>query len=434
MPDQTNASTPKASILAALRYRNYRLFFGGQSVSLIGTWTQRIAMAWLVYSLAKGDVAHSARMLGLQGFLGQLPMFLCAPLAGVLIDRWNKLRVLAWTQSLAMAQAFALAVLVFTGTVQLWHVFVLSVCLGVVNAFDMPTRQSMVVRMIERREDLPNAIALNSFMVNCGKLVGPTIAGMLIAFFGEGWCFLLNGLSYVGVILAVRAMRVDAQPANGHPRRVMDELREGLAYVAGNVPIRSIMILLVVVSLVGVPYTDMMPIVAADFLGGDARTLGYLRAAPGVGAILGGLWLAHRNSAAGLGRIVPVASCIFGLGLVAFSLAQSLPRSLALPVSLSLLCAAGLGMMVQMASSNTIVQSVVDDDKRGRVMSLYAMAMQGTLPWGSLLSGWVAAAIGVPATLRWGGALCVGAAALFSLMLRSWGPAGRRYAEGRDAA
>jgi MFS family permease len=418
---EANSANGARSIAAALRYRNYRLFFAGQSVSLIGTWTQRIAMAWLVYTLAGGDRAHALRMLGIQGFLGQIPIVICAPWAGVLIDRWDRRRVLVWTQAAAMVQASILAALVLTNQVQIWHVLTMSVILGVVNSFDMPARQSFVVRMIERREDLPNAIALNSFMVNFGKIAGPAIAGIVIAWVGEGYCFVINAISYVGVIVAVLAMRMEKFEKPTIVGRARDDLREGVRYVLGNAPIRSVMLMVLLVSLVGVPYTDMMPVVAKEFFKGGPQTFGFLRMAPGFGAVAGGLWLALRNSADGLGRVIPVAAVIFGVGLISFTLSGSLT------LSLGFLCLTGFGMMVQMASSNTIVQTAVDDDKRGRVMSLYATAMQGALPWGSLIAGFVAAEIGIPNTLRLAGFVTVAAGAVFAVRLRRWGPLGERF-------
>jgi predicted MFS family arabinose efflux permease len=329
--------------------------------------------------------------------------------------------VLAKTQAAAMIHASVLAVLVFTGAVQIWHVFVLSVVLGVVNSFDMPTRQSFVVKMIDRREDLPNAIALNSFMVNFAKIVGPFIAGAVITWIPMGFCFLFNAISYAAVIVAILAMRVEPHVKPTSVNRARDDLRTGINYVRGNIPIRSVIMMVLLVSMVGVPYTDMLPVVAKEFFGGGAQTYGYLRMAPGVGAVAGGVWLAMRNSANGLGRVIPVAAALFGVGLTLFTFSGYLP------LALSCLSLAGFGMMVQMASSNTIVQTAVDDDKRGRVMSLYAIAMQGSMPFGSLIAGFVAAEIGVANTLRIAGFICLVAGAVFAVRLPRWGAAAKHF-------
>ncbi len=395
--------------LRALWSRNYRLFFLGHGVSLTGTWMQRVAMAWLVY-----DLTNSAFLLGFIGFLSMLPTFLISPFAGVLIDRWNRHRVIVITQALAMLQAFILAGLVLAGLVTPQNVVgvlvVLSVFLGVVNAFDMPARQAFVVEMVERREDLPNAIALNSSMFNGARLLGPTVAGVAVATVGEGWCFLLNGISYVAVIMALLAMRV--APHKPRPqRRVWLELGDGFRYAFGFPPIRALLLLVGWTSLVGMPYAVLMPVFATQVFGGDARTLGYLIAAPGVGALLGATYLASRQHVAGLGRVIVIAIIAFGLSLVGFALTGRLL------VALPLLMVAGLGMMVQMASSNTILQTLVEDDKRGRVMSLYAMTFAGMGPFGSLLAGSLGHTLGVQTTVMLSGACCLLAAVVFLLSL-----------------
>lgn len=408
-PNTTTESTPRAGLafpMRALRSRNFRLFFAGQSISLIGTWMQRIAMSWLVYRLT-----HSALLLGVAGFAGQIPTFLLAPFAGVLADRWNRHRTLIVTQTLAMLQAVVLWVLVLTGTVQVWHIIALAVMLGAINAFDMPVRQSFVVQMIEGKEDLGNAIALNSSMVNAARLLGPAAAGVLIAVFGEGICFLLNALSYLAVIAALVAMRiapVSERAANG---RVLEGIKEGFSYVFGFEPIRYIILLLALVSLMGMPYQVLMPVFAKDVLGGGPHTLGFLMGASGLGALVGTVYLACRRSVRGLGSVIAVSAAVFGLGLIAFSFSH------VVWFSMVLMFFTGLGMIVQMAASNTVLQTVVDDDKRGRVMSFYTMAFMGMAPFGSLLAGALAARIGAPNTLVVGGVFTIAGAIVFARKL-----------------
>jgi len=406
--NETEACEPTAvaRVFRALRHRNYRLFFGGQSVSLIGTWMQRIAMGWLAYRLT-----NSAMLLGVVGFAGQIPTFILSPFAGVLADRWNRRRTLVVTQILSMVQALILAVLILTGSVRVWHLISLAVVLGAVNALDIPVRQAFVVQMVERR-DLGNAIALNSSMVNAARLLGPSIAGILIAAFGEGICFLVNALSYVGVILALIAMRLPSYEAPTHNGHVLAGLREGFVYVWGSKPIKYIIALLALVSLMGMPYQLLMPIFARDILHGGPHTLGFLVGSSGLGALVGTVYLAARRTVHGLGRVIPIAAAVFGLGLAAFALSH------VLWLSLALVLVAGFGMMVQMASSNTVLQTIVDDDKRGRVMSFYTMAFMGMAPFGSLLAGALASEIGAPRTLVIGGGFCVVGALLFKRELR----------------
>jgi MFS family permease len=391
-----------ALIFRALYHRNYRLFFGGQGISLIGTWMQQIAMSWLVYRMTQ-----SAFLLGVVGFSSQISSFFFSPFAGVISDRLNRHRILVITQSLAMIQAFILAFLTLTGVVTVYHIILLAVYLGLVNAFDMPTRQAFVVEMVERREDLGNAIALNSFLFNGARLVGPSIAGILISILGEGMCFLLNGISFLSVIIALLAMKMRPDKGKDEKTEVWKGLKEGFTYAFGFVPIRSILFLLAWISLVGMANTTLMPVFAKDILHGGPQTFGFLMAAIGVGAIIGALYLASRKSVLGLGRMIAVASSIFGIGLIAFSLSHILW------LSLFLLLLTGFGMMVQMASSNTVLQTIVEDNKRGRVMSLYAMAFMGAGPFGSLLGGSLAGTIGASGTLIIGGASCILGALLF---------------------
>jgi MFS family permease len=391
------------SLGRALRHRNYRLFFAGQSISLIGTWLTRVATSWLVYRLT-----GSALALGVVGFVGQIPTFILAPLAGVWVDRFDRHRALVATQVLAMIQSALLAVFALNGSITVTHVLVLQAFQGVINAVDMPARQSFVVEMIEDRRDLPNAIALNSSMVNAARLLGPSIAGVLIAAVGEGWCFAIDALSYVAVIISLLAMKVLTRPRSHERSRILVELADGFRYVVRSVPIRAILLLLAITSLMGMPYTVLMPAIARESLHGGAHTLGFLVAASGLGALGGALYLASRQSVLGLGRVIGISAACFGAGLVAFS------RSREFWLSLLLMIPTGMAMMVHMAASNTVLQTIVDEDKRGRVMSFYAMAFFGTAPFGSLLAGALADRFGAPAAILLGGAACIlGAFAFF---------------------
>jgi MFS family permease len=387
----------------AFRHRNFRLFFFGQSISLIGTWMQQVAMSWLVYRLT-----GSALMLGWIGFLGQVPAFFLAPVAGVLADRWNKHHILLATQALSMVQAFALAALVFTGTVNVWHIIALATLLGCVNGFDIPARQSYLVQLVESREDLGNAIALNSSMFNGARLVGPAIAGIVIGLVGEAVCFLLNGISYIAVLVALLFIKTPRHLVATSATRVIAPLIEGFNYSFTKGPIRSVLLVVATVSMFGVPYTVLMPIFATEILKGDAATLGFLMSAVGLGATAGALYLAARPTVRGLGRVIVFAATLFSLSVIAFS--QSRNMWLSLP----LLLLSGFGMMLQMASCNTILQTIVDDDKRGRVMSFYTMAFIGTAPIGSLMAGLMASRIGAPLTTALGGGVCLLGAMIFA--------------------
>ena len=393
-------------IFRALSSRNYRLFFGGQGISLIGTWMQQIAMSWLVYRMT-----NSPFLLGLIGFSSQICSLFFSPFAGVISDRWNRHRILVATQTLAMIQAFILAVLTLTGTVSVLHLIILALFLGFVNAFDMPTRQAFVVEMVEKREDLANAIALNSFLFNSARLVGPSVAGILISILGEGMCFLLNAFSFLAVIVALLAMKMVYHKKGTPETHVLQGFKEGFTYALGFPPIRSILLFLGWISLVGTANTTLMPVFAKKILHGGPQTYGFLMAAIGAGAIIGAIFLASRRSVLGLGRIIVIASGIFGIGLISFSLSHTLW------LSFSVLLLVGFGMMVQMASSNTILQTMVDDDKRGRVMSLYVMAFMGMAPLGSLAGGSLANTIGAPYTLIVGGASCLLGSFIFTKKL-----------------
>ena len=393
-------------ILRALQHRNYRLYFYGQTISLIGTWAQRLAVGWLVYRLT-----GSALVLGVVGFVGDLPAFLFAPIAGVLADRWPRYRIVVLVQSLAMIQALVLAFLVLTGAVTVGYIIALSMFLGLLNAFDVPTRQALLVELIERREDLGNAIALNSSMVNAARLLGPSLAGVLIATVGEGMCFLLNAISYVAVIASLLAMKIRPSQREATGARVLQELKQGFAYVFGFVPMRSILLLVGLTSLMGVPYQILMPVFAKDILHGGPFVLGFLMGCSGVGALAGAIYLAARKSVMGLESVIAGAAGIFGIGLIAFSLSR------VLWLSLALMMLTGFGMIAQLSSSNTVLQTIAEDDKRGRVLSFYTMAYRGMVPLGSLLAGSLANWIGAPGTLFFGGTCCVAGSALFASKL-----------------
>ena len=394
-------------ILRALHYRNYRLFFGGQGISMIGTWMQQIAMSWLVYRLS-----GSALLLGVVAFSSQIPIFLFASIAGVYADRWNRHRILIVTQILAMVQALILAFLTLTYVIHVWHIIVLSVFLGMINAFDMPTRQSFVIELIEKPEDLGNAIALNSFMFNGARLVGPAVAGVLIGILGEGVCFLMNGISFLGIVFALIAIKVPAKKkVVKASRRIWQDLREGYAYAFGFAPIRFILLQLSLASFMGMSYTVLMPIFAKDILHGGPHTLGFLMAASGIGALTGAIYLASRQTILGLVRFIAYASAIFGVGLIIFALSQ------VFLLSVLMMFVTGFGMIVQMASSNTILQSIVEDDKRGRVMSIYATAFIGMAPLGNLFAGTLASWIGAPNTIILSGMACIMGSLLYTVNL-----------------
>ena len=362
-------------------------------------------MWWLVYRLT-----NSPFLLGVVGFTGQIPIFLLTPFAGVLADRMNRQRVLVVTQTLAMIQAFILALLVLTGTIAVWHIISLSIFLGLIDAFDMPVRQSFMVEIVQTK-DLGNAIALNSSIVNSAQLLGPSIAGILIASMGEGMCFLLNGISYLFVIVSLLAMKITSKKMETQNTHVLQGIREGFSYAFGFTPIRSVLLLLALVSLIGMPYRVLMPVFARDVLHGGPHTLGFLMGSSGLGALVGSIYLASRKSVLGLGKWIALATSIFGIGLIAFSLSR------VFWLSLFLILLTSFGMMVQFASSNTVLQTIVDEDKRGRVMSFYAMALRGMAPFGSLLAGGLAGKIGAPNTLMIGGVSCFLGALVFARKL-----------------
>jgi MFS family permease len=389
-------------IFRSLQYRNYRLFFSGQSISLIGTWMQRIAMPWLVYHMT-----GSTLLLGVVGFAGQIPTFLLSPVAGVFTDRWSRYRVLLFTQIVSLVQAAVLAGLCLMGAIQIWHIIVLSIILGCINAFDVPSRHSFVIDMVEKKEDLGNAIALNSLMFNGARLIGPSIAGVMLASTSEGICFLLNAISYIFVIISLLMMRLRIKETRRKDEHILNELSEGLRYAFGFAPIKHLLILLSISSLMGMSYTVLMPVYAKEILHGGSNTYGFLMGAAGFGALLGALFLASRESVLKLGRVVPASAMLFGVGLIALSFSRIFPLSLVLMIFI------GLGMMMQTAASNTILQTITDDDKRGRVMSFYTMSIMGTAPFGSLMAGALAKVIGTPWTIFIGGVACIIGALFF---------------------
>ncbi len=394
-------------IVRALHHRNFRLFFAGQMISLIGTWMQQVAISWLVYRLT-----NSAMLLGIVSFAGQIPTFLLAPVAGVLADRLNRHRMIIITQTLSMLQAAILTLLIFTGFIHIWHIIVLTSFIGLVNAFDMPTRQAFLVEMVEKREDLGNAIALNSSIVNSARFIGPSIAGVLIAVAGEGVCFLFNALSYLAVIVALLAMRITPVAGETVKRRhVFVELKDGFNYAFSFPPIRILLFLLGLISLMSAPYAVLLPIFAKDILGGGAHTLGFLMASSGIGALSASVYLASRRSVRGLGRVIVFATAILGGGLIAFSLSRTVG------LSMFFILFVGLGMMINLAACNTILQTIVDDSMRGRVMSFYTMSFMGAAPFGSLLAGYAAKNIGAPNTLIIGGVVCILGSFLFARKL-----------------
>ena len=390
------------STLRALQSRNYRLFFGGQGISLMGTWMQQTAMSWLVYR-----ITGSAMILGAIGFSTQIPMLFFSPIAGVYADRMDRYRLVIATQSCAMLQAFALAFLTLSGLIHVWHLFILSFLLGIINSFDMPIRQSFVVQMIENKADLGNAIALNSFLFNGARLVGPSVAGILIGMTSEGTCFLINGFSFLAVLIALLSMKIERREILRVKDSLVNELRIGFNYVRDFMPIRYILLNLALMSFMGMPYAVLMPVFAKDILKGGPETLGFLMASTGLGAIVGALFLASRKTVLGLERLIVLSSLLFGTGIILFAISKSVL------LSAVILTVTGFGMMVQMVGSNTIVQTILDEDMRGRVMSFFAVSFAGTMPFGSLYAGSVASTIGAPMTLVISGFVCVAAALLF---------------------
>ncbi|MFZ0521306.1 MAG: MFS transporter [Candidatus Acidiferrales bacterium] len=407
----TTTQTPEHSFLGsmshawrALRHRNFKLFFAGQSISLIGTWMTRLATSWLVYRLT-----HSALLLGIVSFAGQICAFLLAPIAGVWVERRNRRKLLVWTQAAAAAQSLAMAALTLAHVITLWEIIALAAFQGLINAFDMPGRQSFLVQMVEDRNDLSNAIAINSSMANGTRLIGPAIAGVVIAAVGEGWCFLIDGVSYFAVIASLLMMRIKPMDIRLRASSMLEQMREGWDYVRTFRPIRSILLLFVMISLMGYPYMVLLPIFAGHVLHGGAATLGWLTGASGIGALASAISLAVRKSMAGLTRMLQIAAAMLGGALICFGLSHVLWLSLVLMVF------AGFGMIQSASVSNTIIQALVAEDKRARVMGYYTMAFFGGAPFGSLLAGALAHRIGAPYTVMILGVFCVAGSLWFTL-------------------
>ena len=398
---------PLKTILRALQHRNYRLFFIGQFISLLGTWVQQIALSWFVYRLT-----NSPFMLGFFGFSSQIPIFFLTPFAGVLIDRLSCHRIIITTQIISMIQAFLITLFAWQGGSHLLHLILLNLLLGIVNAIDMPARQSFVLEMIENREDLGNAIALNSMIINGTRLIGPSVAGILIAVWGETICFLLNAISFLAVLWALFSMKLNPTPPKRADSRIWQDFKEGFAYVFGFPPLRSIIILLAFMSLMGIPYQQLMPVMAKDVLHGGPHTLGFLMGITGLGAFLSAIYLASRSKLSGTGRLIVIGCLIFGSGLVLLSFVKT-----SFPALLIMLFI-GIGMMMGIASINTSLQTITEDKMRGRVMSYYVLAFMGMTPFGSLLAGIMANRIGVSKTFLLCGLACILGSLVFALKIK----------------
>jgi MFS family permease len=397
---------PVSHAWRALRHRNFKLFFFGQGISVIGTWMTRLATSWLVYRLT-----HSALLLGVVSFAGQIVSFALGPFAGVWVERLDRRKLLVWTQAAAAVQSLALAALTLAHVITLWEIIVLAVFQGLINAFDMPARQSFLVQMVDDRNDLSNAIAINSSMANGARLIGPAIAGLIIAAFGEGWCFLIDGVSYFAVIASLLFMRIKALNVRHKDAGMLEEMRDGWDYVRSFRPVRTILLLFALLCLMGYSYPVLLPVFAGQVLHGGAAALGWLTAASGIGALISALSLAVRKSVRGLTRMLQIAAAILGTGLILFGLSHTVWLSLVLMVFV------GFGLIQAASVSNTIVQSLVPEDKRARVMSYYMMAFFGAAPFGSLLAGALAHRIGAPNTVILTGACCIAGSLWFTFQL-----------------
>ena len=395
-------------IIRSLKYRNFRLFFGGQTISLIGTWMTQVTTSWLVYRLT-----HSAFLLGLVGFTGQIPVFLFSAFAGVWIDRLNLRRILMVTQVLAMVQSLTLAFLTLTNRITVVEIIALGFFQGLINVFDMPTRQAFVVQMVDNKQDLGNAIALNSFMVNVARLIGPMLAGIIIAKMGEGTCFLIDGLSYIPVILSLLLMILPLHRPLIPPPGIFHQLKEGARYAFGFLPIRNVLFLMALLSLTGMSLNVLMPIFAVQIFNGDSHILGFLLSASGIGALVGAIVLASKKTVLGLTRIMVMTGCLLGVGMILFSFSRNFW------LSLFFLGITGLCLIMIIASINTFLQTIVEDNKRGRLMSLFTIAFIGMAPFGSLLAGGLAKYLGAPHTLLINGSFCILGTLIFSRSLPS---------------
>jgi len=406
-PDRSTSQGPAIShAWRALRHRNFKLFFAGQGISLIGTWMTRLATTWLVYRLT-----HSALLLGIVTFAGQIVSFALGPVAGVWVERLNRRKLLVWTQAVASAQSLAMAALTLAHVINLWEIVALAAVQGLVNAFDMPARQSFLVQMVDERNDLSNAIAINSSMVNATRLIGPAIAGLVIGAFGEGWCFLIDGVSYFAVIASLLMMRITPLEIRRSTTSMFEQMREGWDYVRTFRPIRTILLLVSLLCLMGYPFAVLLPVFVGEVLHGNAATLGWLTGASGIGALVSGLSLAVRKSVVGLTRMLQISAAMLGGALILFGMSRTLW------VAMALMGFVGFGLMQSAAVSNTVIQSLVPEDKRARVMSYYTMAFFGAAPFGSLLTGVLAHRIGAPHTVILTGAFCVAGALWFTAEL-----------------
>ncbi len=405
--DERKSSLPSSKSMShawrALRHRNFKLFFFGQTVSLVGTWMTRLATTWLVYRLT-----HSALLLGVVTFVGQIIAFALAPIGGVLAERMDRQKLLVWTQAAAAVQSLAMAALTLANVITLREIIALAAMQGLINAFDMPARQSFLVQMVEDRKDLSNAIAINSSMVNGARLVGPAVAGMVIGAVGEGWCFLIDGVSYFAVIASLLMMRMRMEEIRRTTQGMFEQMREGWDYVRNFRPVRTILLLFSLICLMGYPFAVLLPVFAVQVLHGDASTLGWLTGASGVGALISALSLAVRKSVKGLTRMLQIAAATLGAGLILVGMSRTFWSALLI------MCFVGFGLMQSASVSNTIIQSLVPEDKRARVMSYYTMAFFGAAPFGSLLAGTLAHRIGAPETLIFTGAFCVAGAVWFT--------------------
>lgn len=411
-----------SSPLRAFGHRNFAIFFSGQTISVIGAWMQAVAQSWLVYRLT-----GSASLLGLVAFSSQIPVFLFAPFGGVVADRFARRKIVIITQTAAMLFASILAVLTLANEIRVWHIFALAVLLGITNAFDIPARQAFVVELVGK-EDIVNAIALNSFMFNGARIIGPAVAGVLVASIGEGWCFFANAISYIAVILGLLAMRMIPGGHVALPGSLGFNITEGFKYCVRTRPIRDLLLLVAMASVFGMSYAVLMPIFADQILRGGARGLGLLMGASGVGALMGAVCLATRQRVQGLERWIAIAAGGFGASLVAFAFSRSFWLSAAILVP------AGFCMIVQTASSNTLIQSIVPDRLRGRVMSVYSMMFMGMAPFGALVAGALADRVGVAATVIAGGLVCMAGSCIFGLRLRSFAAEARPFLAAAQAA
>lgn len=400
------------SIFSSLHSRNYRLYFVGQSISLIGTWMQNIALSWLVYRLT-----GSVFLLGLVGFTSQIPTFILLPFTGVITDRFNRLRIMKVTQLFFLLHALTMALLVLFNLIEVWQIVALSVVFGIITSFDAPARQSLVIDLIDDPKDLGNAIALNSAVFNGGRLIGPAIAGVTIALVGEGICFLLNAASFVAVIMALMMIRIPVREEHIHPSNFKNSFMEGFQYTFHSMPIRTLITILAILSLIGLPFIVLLPAYAKEVLHGSSDTLGYLMSGLGAGALTGALYMASRKTVIGLGRLISVSVAVLGLTI---ALASASPN---MYFSLIVFFFGGLSMVLSLSSINTMLQTIADENKRGRVMSFYAMALMGATPFGNLLAGTLASGVGINFALLISGTVTILSGVWFGMKLKSL----RRY-------